>query len=59
MLTRWERDKLLEELAKHAPEMTDENLIETVGFVKDCVRDNPRQDSHLKLVSPGPLVARR
>jgi|GEM_PF-5668198 len=59
MLTRREREKLLKELAKYAPEMADENLIETVGFVKDSVRDNPRKDSHLTLVSPEPLVARR
>lgn len=59
MLTRRERDKLLEELAKHAPEMSDDDLIDAVGFVKDSARDNPRQDASLKLVYPEPLVARR
>lgn len=58
MLTRQERERLLEELAKSAPKMTDEDLIAAVGFVNDSARDNPRQDALLKLVYPDPLIAR-
>lgn len=59
MLTQQERMKLLEELAKSAPKMTDADLVATGRFVTNSVRENPRQDAPLKLVSPDPLVARR
>jgi hypothetical protein len=61
MLTQRDRAELLAALMELAKKMTDDDLIDTVGFVRDSVRDNPRQDTTMPLrqVYPEPLVARR
>jgi len=59
MLTQQERVKLLGELTRLAPKMSDDDLRVAAGFVRDSVKENPHQNGRLRLAYPVPLGVRR